>query len=259
MSWDVRELEGASVVTMTSNPVNKQNPAFFADLEETFARLDETRPGHPVVLTGSGDVFSAGIDFDYSFELFARRDLAAVLDWFRAFRGAMLRVLTSPRPTVAAVNGHALAGGLILALCCDFRVARDGPYRASLNEVPVGIPMPSVYSELIRHRVGSAVAARAILTGEIYTPARARELGFYDELSDDAGLLSGSVALATRVPPDCVKAYTHSKLVLLAPLLERIETLSSRLDLDTARLIMDEELAGARLRALTALKKAKRG
>jgi enoyl-CoA hydratase len=91
---------------------------FFTDLHDAFDRLERDFNPHPVVLTGQGDVFSAGIDFQYSFDIFGSGDLD-----YRNYRATNLRIFQYPRPTVAAINGHAIAGGLITALDCDFRVA----------------------------------------------------------------------------------------------------------------------------------------
>jgi enoyl-CoA hydratase len=120
-----------------------------------------------VLLTGSGAVFTAGLDFDHHFRLFARRSLKEIDAWFDAYRATNLRLFTYPRPTVAAINGHAYAGGLITALDCDHRIAGEGPLQFSLNEVPIGIPMPAVYCEIIKHAVGprAAFGAAWVLCG----------------------------------------------------------------------------------------------
>lgn len=259
MIWPVDLSEGVATVRMNSNRVNAQNPAFFEDLMRTFDRLDAEFPRLPVVLTGTGTVFSAGIDFEHSFPLFRRKTLEGTVAWFAQFRGAMLRVFESERPMVAAVNGHAYAGGLILALCCDFRIAADGDFHCGLNEVPLGIPMPSVYTELIRFRLGTAVASEAILTGRTYTQAEALRAGFYEALVPPEILLEAARERARCVPPACLEAYTHSKAMLVAPILQRIQQLSNVLDVGTAEVISHDELLGAQERALSELKRRKPG
>ena len=76
--------------------------------------------------SSTGAVFSAGLDFDHHFPLFARRSLKEIDAWFEVYRATNLRLFTYPRPTVAAINGHAYAGGLITALACDHRIAAEG-------------------------------------------------------------------------------------------------------------------------------------
>ena len=109
-----------------------------------------------------------GIDFQYSFENLRRGSHDKVRDWYRAYRETNLRIFTYPRPTVAAVNGHAIAGGLITALDCDFRVAARKAAKFGLNEVPIGIPMPAAYVEIIKYALGNQVGALATLRGKLY-------------------------------------------------------------------------------------------
>jgi enoyl-CoA hydratase len=111
-------------------------------------------------------VFSAGLDFDHHFPMFARRSLKEIDEWFDAYRSTNLRLFTCPRPTVAAIDGHAYAGGLITVLGCDYRIASEGALQFSLNEVPIGIPMPGVYCEIIKHAIGRRAASELTLFGE---------------------------------------------------------------------------------------------
>jgi len=148
MSWTIERRGRVAVVTMTTNPVNAQNQAFFADLHDAFDRLERDHRDSPVVLTGTGRRFSAGLDLDEHFRLFAG-DPAAVGSWFAGYRATNMRLFTYPRPTVAAINGHAFAGGLITAAVCDHRIAVTGDASFGLNEVPIGIPMPAVYVRML--------------------------------------------------------------------------------------------------------------
>jgi len=104
MPWKIeRKHEHVVVVTMNTNKVNAQNPAFFADLHTAFDRLETEFEDCAVVLTGTGKVFSAGLDLDHHFAMFARRNLKEIDDWFAAYRATNLRLFTYPRPTVAAM------------------------------------------------------------------------------------------------------------------------------------------------------------
>lgn len=254
MDWSIERRGDVIWVTMQSNRVNKMNPAFFDDLHRAFDRIDAEHADAPLVITGQGRVFSAGLDFEETFPLFAAGDSTAITAWFDRFRSCILRVLTCPRPTVAAVNGHAFAGGLILALACDVRVAAEGPYKLGLNEVPIGIPMPSVYCELMRYRLGSARAADAILTGRVFAQGESVEAGFYERLVAPDALEESALAAARVVPSDCFEAYAHSKRMLQHALVGYIEETSKRLDEDTLALLSSPRLAGARDRALASLK-----
>ena len=104
MPWTIeRRHDHVAVVTMNTNKVNAQNPAFFADLHAAFDRLETEFNDCAVVLTGTGAAFSAGLDFDHHFPLYARRSLKEIDGWFDAYRATNLRLFTYPRPTVAAM------------------------------------------------------------------------------------------------------------------------------------------------------------
>src|SRR5215471_13572775 len=117
VAWSIeRRNQHVALVTINTNKANAQNPTFFEDLHRAFDRLEAEFNDCAVVLTGTGRVFSAGLDFDHHFPLFARRSTSEVDAWFETYRATNLRIFTHPRPTVAAINGHAYAGGLITAL-----------------------------------------------------------------------------------------------------------------------------------------------
>ena len=194
MPWTIeRKHDHVVVVTMTTNKVNAQNPAFFGDLHAAFDRLEKEFSDCAVVLTGTGAVFSAGLDFDHHFPLFARRSLQEIDAWFDAYRATNLRLFTYPRPTVAAINGHAYAGGLITALGCDHRIATDGPLQFSLNEVPIGIPMPAVYCEIIKYAAGPMAASELTLFGQIYDLTAVVRMGFVQKTAPPDKLLGAAV------------------------------------------------------------------
>jgi enoyl-CoA hydratase len=224
MSWDLEPRGHAIVVRMRSNPVNCMNPGMFDDVHRAFDLLDAEHRGRPVVLTGERNTFSAGLDLNQVFPLFAGRDEQAIFAWFERFRAMMLRIVFAPRLTVAAVNGHAFAGGLILACACDQRLAARGGARFALNEVPIGIAFPATYLEIVRHAVGPAAAGDAALTGRTYDVDAAVAAGFMHRAVDAAGLIDAAVAVAEAVSPDLADAYAHTKKVVKAPLLERIES-----------------------------------
>ncbi|WP_395715030.1 enoyl-CoA hydratase/isomerase family protein [Reyranella sp.] len=232
MPWTIeRRHDHVAVVTMNTNKVNVQNPAFFADLHMAFDRLETEFADCAVVLTGTGAVFSAGLDLDHHFAMFARRSLKEIDDWFAAYRATNLRLFTYPRPTVAAINGHAYAGGLITALGCDHRIATKGDSRFSLNEVPIGIPMPAVYCEIIKYAVGSRGASELTLFGQIYDLAAALRMKIVQATSMPDKLLEAAIDWAARVPADCYAAYGFSKRALQATTMAAIDS-AARLDRD---------------------------
>lgn len=240
MSWTIERRGRVAAVTMTTNPVNAQNRAFFADLHEAFDRLERDHPDSPVVLTGAGARFSAGLDLREHFPLFAG-DPTAVASWFRDYRATNMRLFTYPRPTVAAVNGHAFAGGLITAAVCDYRVAVAEGARFGLNEVPIGIPTPAVYVRMLTYAWGDPVAVRTCLLGEIFTPAQAHALGMVHELTSPEELLDRAVAVADRIPEDCLAQYAFTKQACQAATLRDIAELADPLDAELPAAMTSEQ------------------
>ena len=234
MSWDLEPRGGAVVVRMRSNPVNCMNPGMFADAHRAFDALDAGHPGRPIVLLGERNTFSAGLDLNEVFPLFGRGDEEAIHAWFEGFRAFILRILVAPRFVVAAVNGHAFAGGLILACTCDQRLVARGGARFALNEVLVGIAFPATYLEISRHVMGPRVADAA-LTGRTYDVDEAVAAGFMTRAVEPAELLDAAVQLAETITPDHADAYAHTKKVVLAPLVERLQSAAVR-ELDRAAL-----------------------
>ena len=232
MPWTIeRKHDHVAVVTMNTNKVNAQNPVFFADLHAAFDRLEAEFSGCAVVLTGTGVLFSAGLDFDHHFPLFARRSLKEIDAWFEVYRATNLRLFTYPRPTVAAINGHAYAGGLITALGCDHRIAAEGSLQFALNEVRIGIPMPAVYCEIIKHAIGPRAATELTLSAQVYDLAAATKMGVIDKTAAPGRLLNDAVAWAALVPPGCHPAYAFTKRALQATTIAAIDA-AARLDRD---------------------------
>jgi enoyl-CoA hydratase len=230
MAWDIEVTDGCAVVRMNSHKVNVQNDRFFGDLHEAFDRLERDFSELPVVLTGQGDTFSAGIDFQYSFEIFGSGSLDIIRDWYRAYRETNLRIFKYPRPTVAAVNGHAIAGGLITALDCDFRIAARKPAKFGLNEVPIGIPMPAAYVEIIKYALGEQVGALTTLRGKLYDLDKATRLGFFHEVVEPEQLLATAIDYARCITPACNTAYAMSKKALQDGVLRQIDERTVALD-----------------------------
>src|SRR5215471_8862317 len=230
MAWDIEVVDRCAVVRMNTNKVNVQNDHFFGDLHQAFDRLEREFSDLPVVLTGQGDVFSAGIDFQDSFEIFGSGSHDKIRQWYREYRETNLRIFQYPRPTVAAVNGHAIAGGLITALDCDFRIAARKPAKFGLNEVPIGTPMPAAYVEIIKYALGAQVGALTTLLGKLYDLEEATRLGFFHEVVEPEQLLATAVAYARCITPDCNMAYAMSKKALQDGVLRQIDERTVELD-----------------------------
>ncbi|HEV2755440.1 MAG TPA: enoyl-CoA hydratase/isomerase family protein [Actinomycetota bacterium] len=171
-----------------------------------------------LVLTGRGRSFSAGAD------------LWAILEgddaYAEAFVGGLVRafgtLFTFPRPLVGAVNGHALAGGAIVACCCDHAVAADGPARIGVTEHAVGVPFPLAALEIVRHAVAPERFEEVVFTARTYSPAEAVAVGFVAEIVAPDALLDRALEVAERLGRVPATTYALIKEAARRPALDRI-------------------------------------
>ncbi len=162
-------------------PVNALNPTLCEALSAALA--DAARDDvQALVLSGGPKVFSAGLDVPYLLSL--GDDRAALTAAWESFFDAARALAAFPSPVVAAIAGHAPAGGCVLALCCDYRVMASGPFRIGLNETQVGLVAPEGIQHLLGRVVGPHRAERLLVAGELVEAERAHAIGLVDELTD---------------------------------------------------------------------------
>lgn len=160
-------------------PVNALNPELCRELRDAVDQaVAEGVQG--LVLSGGPKVFSAGLDVPHLLAL--GEDRVALLAAWGDFFDAARALARSPVPVVAAIVGHAPAGGCVLALCCDYRVMASAPFRIGLNETQVGLAAPEGIQHLLRRVVGPYRAERMLVAGELVEAERALALGLVDEL-----------------------------------------------------------------------------
>jgi enoyl-CoA hydratase len=165
--------------------------------------------GAPVLLTGTGDAFSAGLNLKEVVEL----DAEGMARFLRLLETCMSALYLYPGPTVALVNGHAIAGGGILTLACDYRVAANNPKtRIGLNEVALGVRFPPRVLRIARDRLPTSSHARVLLGAELFPPETAASLGLVDETSADAGTVARTKLAALAVHP--ADGYAATKRAL---------------------------------------------
>jgi enoyl-CoA hydratase len=172
-----------------------------------------------LVLTGTGSIFSAGVD------LFRLTQGGA--DYVRRFLPLLSRFLRTlfsfPRPVVAAANGHAIAGGCVLVLACDIRLMAEGAGRIGLPELLVGVPFPAAALEVVRFAVPPDNVQSLLYTGRTLPPQEALAAGLVDEVVAPENLLARAREVAGRLAQVPPQVYRLTKQALRAPAVERIE------------------------------------
>ncbi|MEV8518332.1 enoyl-CoA hydratase/isomerase family protein [Dyella marensis] len=132
-----------------------------------------------IVLSGTSGMFSAGVDVPS----LLGQDRDGVRRFWRTFFATCSAIAMAPVPVVAAITGHAPAGGAVLSLFCDYRVMAEGPYRIGLNEVQVGLIVPDCIQLALRRVVGPYRAERLLVAGAMIEAQQALAFGFVDELT----------------------------------------------------------------------------
>ncbi len=172
-----------------------------------------------IVLTGTGGIFCAGVDL--------RRVLAGGADYVEAFVpelvGAFHDLFAFPRPAVAAVNGHAIAGGCVLAAACDYRLMAQGDGTIGVPELRVGVPFPLVAVEILRFATSTAHLQELIYRGKSYAVPEAYRLGLVDEVAAPLRLVEDARAVAARLASEPAARFRITKRQLRRPVLDRID------------------------------------
>jgi enoyl-CoA hydratase/carnithine racemase len=162
-------------------PVNALNPAL-CDALATAITETVAAGAQGIVLSGGPKVFSAGLDVPFLVGL--GDDRSTLKSAWNAFFTAARTLAQAPVPVVAAMAGHAPAGGCVLALCCDYRVMARGPAMIGLNETQVGLAAPEGILHLLRRVVGAHRAERMLVAGALVDAERALAIGLVDELAE---------------------------------------------------------------------------
>lgn len=173
-------------------PLNALNLEFMEELRDELAAVTEDPPSAGLVITGEGRAFSAGVDI----KEVPRYEPAEGRAMIEALNACVALLYGLPACTVGAINGHAIGGGLVLALACDFRIAADTDARFALAEVTAGIPYPACPLELLRAELAPGIRRRLMLSGDPLTGREAVEFALFEELTPADGLVDRALELA---------------------------------------------------------------
>ena len=200
------------VITLHHGKVNALDLDLLQALTAAVRGVDD---GKALVLTGAGRAFSAGVDL--------RRIIdggpSYVHEFLAALSETFLAIYDHPGPVVAAVNGHAIAGGCVIVAACDVRLMSQGTI--GLAELAVGVPFPTSAMEIMRSAVGPFVR-RLALTAILLDGSQALAVGLIDEIVEPEGILDAAVRQATKLRQIPQDVFAFSKKQLHRPTRERI-------------------------------------
>jgi enoyl-CoA hydratase len=211
---------GLAVVTLSHGKANALDVEFCDAVADEFNRLRET--ARAVVLTSSGKIFCAGVDL--------KRLADEGPEYTHRFLPALDKLLLSlfefPKPLVSAINGHAIAGGCIVACTGDYRIMAEGPFKIGVPELHVGVPFPPSALEVLRFAAPDRYVQELTSGEKIYSPELAANHGLVHRTTAAEQLLQAALAEAGRLSDLQPQAFTLTKMMLRKPIVDRIEQLN---------------------------------
>jgi enoyl-CoA hydratase len=228
---EIGERDGIAIVTLAHGKANAMDTEFCAAVTGAFVKLRGS-PARAVVLTGEGGIFSAGVN------LIRARDGGA--RYIRKFLPVLNRMFDTvfyfPKPVVAAINGHAIAGGCVLACCADGRLMARGAGRMGITELLVGLPFPALAFEVMRFVAAPPDLPALLYTGATFPPPDAIDRGLIDEIVEPAALLDRAVEAAQRLAALSPQAFAVTKRQLRLDVTDRMKKHGRRIDTEATKI-----------------------
>jgi enoyl-CoA hydratase len=222
MTVNTATIDETLLLTIDRPPVNALDLEAIVALEQVFATAARAIPRGGVVLTGGGAVFSAGVD-TRAFASYSREQRQAMA---RAITQMVAQVLAMPVPVVAAVNGHALGGGFVLMLACDYRIGADVPAaKLGMTEAQAGIPFPAGPLEVMRHELAPEPLRRLTLSSAVLSMRELLAIWTIDELCAVDDLRSRALVQAKRLAAQ--PAFRAVKRQIRGGLAQRLAALAA--------------------------------
>jgi enoyl-CoA hydratase/carnithine racemase len=209
---EVHLRNGIATVVLEHGKVNALNPIVVEELSATFRTLQNDTDTGAVVLTGRGRFFSFGFDIPELLS-YTREEFT---NYLTSFTTLYRSLFSYPKPLVAALNGHAIAGGCMIALACDCTIMVRGSAKISLNEIGFGSSVFAGSTEMLQFRIGSR-ASDVLYSGAMYSPAEAQEIGLIAEVVAPEALLDRADEIAGELAARRPAAFASIKSLLRKP------------------------------------------
>jgi len=210
----------ASITTLTFNrgKVNALNGQVVEEMRSALAGFENDPDTKAIILTGQGKFFSFGFDIP-EFLSYSKPEFT---DYLTRFTDLYTYMFQYPKPIIAALNGHTIAGGCMLALACDKRVMVSGKAKISLNEISFGASVFAGSTEMLRFCAGGKNATEILYSGEMYSAEEAKVLGLIDEVTAEKDLIREATAAASELGAKPASAFASIKALLRKPVAEEM-------------------------------------
>ena len=217
------------ILLMKRRKVNCFNQSFLEDFSKCIKTAENKKYNTLILSSSIQGVFSAGLDF----EAVLNRRREDVESLWNAMQDAWMQLYSTRLVTIAAINGHCLAGGCVFAFSCDSRIAQTGDYKIGITAARVGIAAPAWVLQLFAQLVGFHQAEKSMLQGLSFTPFDAYRKGMVDELSEgsDKELIEKAITMSHKYTCVSQEARAEMKQLMRNPLLISVKT-TRKEDLD---------------------------
>ncbi len=209
-----------AILTLDRSTTNAIDAELVRELRDCLQSIRDDSSVSGIVLTSaSRKFFSIGFDIPALYDL-SRGEFE---HFYSSFNMLCIELYAFPKPAVAAVTGHATAGGCILALCCDYRFITNGRALMGVNEIRLGVPVPYPADCMLRRLIGTGPAREVIDTGRFYDPRESKKLGLVDEVIEPEQLMERAVEYSGEIAAYPHDAFAVGKMNRTGPVMEEIE------------------------------------
>jgi len=186
----INHQDNVAIMNLNRGVTNPINLDLVKTISKNIQNLKDDNSTKSLILTSNNNkFFSIGFDLPELFEL----SIEELKTFYTSFNRLCLDLYSFPKPTLAALTGHAIAGGCILALCCDYRYISEGRKLMGLNEIKLGLPVPYPADALLRQLIGSRLAQEVVELGEFYQPEDSLSMGLVNKVFPVDQVLSEAI------------------------------------------------------------------
>lgn len=204
---------GIALAMLDRGKVNALNEPFVEEIHRCFGDLEKDGNVNSIIFTGEGKFFSFGFDVP-EFLDYPKEDFLRYLDKFTSLYSYLFLF---PKPIIAALNGHTIAGGCMLATACDYRIMVSGKAKISLNEITFGSPVLAGSVDMLKYCVGQRNAESILYSGTMYSAEEAMKLGLVDQISTEDNLAKDARSVAREFANKDISAFRSIKSLLRKP------------------------------------------
>lgn len=215
----ISRTEGIGILVLQRSVTNPLDLELIHELSEALHVLAQDDDMHGLVLTSANDkFFSIGFDIPALYGL----SIEEFRIFYQAFNRLCIQLFSFPRPVIAAISGHAVAGGCILALCCDYRYIAEGNRKMGLNEIKLGVPIPFPADCILREIAGYRTYRDVVDTGDFFLPDQLLPMGLVDRVIAVDVLRTQAVEKMKTLGDHAPKAFLRIKQNRTVPVVSKI-------------------------------------